>query len=362
MRRRLGRFLRVLLVGVIGWGVLVGSVAGVLIHRDQAAAAARAPLPALHVRLLRRDVWAYHHFPAYRTPIPVLGYHGIGSQRNYLTVTRKLFSQQMAALHLGGFHTISIATYARYLEGKAVKLPSRPILLTFDDGRIDSYRGADRVLARYHYQASMFVVAAWVSEHPGFALHWDELAAMQGSGRWSIQEHAGREHTRYRTDAKGDLGEAYAYRRWIPGSNGGGQKESFAAYKRRVTGDIAWGEAQLRAHIPGYRPYAFAVPYSNYGQRRTNDPRIPRFFLAMLHRHFPVVFDGDYLDEGASRPQEPKGRTPPGLSYRITMGPQVGAATLDCRLYDFTAVLAMWREYSCIQPGPIGEAPRDSED
>jgi peptidoglycan/xylan/chitin deacetylase (PgdA/CDA1 family) len=40
-------------------------------------------------------------------------------------------------------------------------------LITFDDGRVDSYRGADKVLARYHYQATMFVVAAWVTQHPG---------------------------------------------------------------------------------------------------------------------------------------------------------------------------------------------------
>jgi peptidoglycan/xylan/chitin deacetylase (PgdA/CDA1 family) len=363
MLRRLARFLRLLVVGVVGWGVLVGAVAAVLVHREQASAAARAPMPALDVRLLRRDVWAYQHFPTYQGPIPVLCYHAISLRRSYLTVSRRLFAQQMAALHLGGFHTISIATYARYVERQPVKLPTRPILITFDDGRIDSYRGADRVLARYGFQATMFVVAAWVTEHPGFSLHWSELAKMQASGRWQIQEHAGREHTHYPVDPKGDLGEAYAYRRWIAGTNGAsGHLESFAEYKRRVTSDIQWGEAQLRAHIPGYQPYAFAVPYSNYGQRETNDPRIPRFFLGMLHRHFPVVLDGDYLDEGAARPEEPKGRTPIGLSYRITMGPLVGVATLDCRLYDFAVRLPLWREYSCIQPGPIGQTPHDSQD
>ena len=319
-------------------------------------------MPALNVRLLRRDVWAYQHFPAFTTPIPVLCYHAIGSKKNYLTVSRKLFAQQMAALHVGGFHTISIATYTRYIQGNPVTLPSRPILITFDDGRIDAYRGADRVLARYHYQATMFVVAEWVTRFPGFALHWSELDRMQRSGRWQIQEHAGREHTHYPVDSNGDLGEAYAYRRWISGPNAAGHLETFAAYRRRVTRDVEWGEAEMRAHVTGFHPYAFAVPYSNYGQRQTNDPRIPRFFLAMLHRHFPLVFDGDYLDEGATRPEEPKGRTPHGLSYRITMGSQIGAATIECRLFDFVLRVPMWREYSCIQPGPIGEVPHDSQD
>lgn len=361
MIRALKRVMRIVVVGVAGWGILIGMVAFVIVHRDEAAAAAREPMPALRVGLPRRDLWAYHHFPMYRAPIPVLAYHGISSQKNYLTVTRKVFAEQMAALHAGGFHTISTATYASYVLGEAVELPSRPILITFDDGRLDSYRGADLVLARYHYQATMFVVAAWVTEHPGFALHWSELAGMQQSGRWDMQEHAGHEHTRYPIDATGRLGEAYAYRRWIPGDHAKGHPESFVAYKRRVTADIEWGEAQLRAHIPGYHPYAFAVPYSNYGQRATNDPRIPRFFLHLIHQHFAVAVDGDYLDEGPDRPEEPKGRTPKNLTYRITMGPLVGVETLDCRLHEYAVRSPMWHEYACIQPGPVGHIPHDSE-
>ncbi|HEY2788341.1 MAG TPA: polysaccharide deacetylase family protein, partial [Gaiellales bacterium] len=243
---RILRSLRTLLVGVVGWGTLVGGAAAVLVHRDEVAAAARAPEPALRVSLPRRDAWAWAHFPAGRNAVPVLCYHGIGSQKNYLTVTRRMFAQQMLALHTGGFHAISMGQYARFVEGKPVRLPTRPILITFDDGRLDSYRGADSVLARFGYRATMFVVAAWVTQHPGFALHWDELAKMQASGRWSIQEHAGREHTHVPIDAAGTLGEAYAYRRWIAGPGGGGHMESFAAYRRRVSGDVAWGERQLR--------------------------------------------------------------------------------------------------------------------
>ena len=41
---------------------------------------------------------------------------------------------------------------------------------------------------------------------------------------------------------------------------------------------------------------AFAVPYGDYGQEQTNDPRIPAFTLPWLDRHFSVVFGGDYLD------------------------------------------------------------------
>src|SRR4029077_2139206 len=209
------------------------------------------------------------------------------------------------------------AQYARYAEtGSTDGLPSRPILLTFDDGRLDSFRGADPALARFHDTATIFVVASWPESRPDWALHWSELEKMQESGRWDVQEHAGTGHHHIRTDAEGHHGEFYAYRGWQEG-----HLESFPEYEHRVTHDVKWGEYMLRRHIPGYRPLGFAVPYSNYGQRFTNDPRIPGFFFSFLHRRFPVVIDGDYLDEGVARPAEIKGRGGRSVSYRIPQGP-----------------------------------------
>ena len=49
----------------------------------------------------------------------------------------------MAMLAADGFHAISIAQYARFAGGDVAALPDRPILITFDDGRLDSYQGAD---------------------------------------------------------------------------------------------------------------------------------------------------------------------------------------------------------------------------
>jgi hypothetical protein len=108
----------------------------------------------------------------------------------------------------------------------------------------------------------------------------------------------------------------------------------------------------LADHVPGYRPLAFAVPYSNYGQRFTNDTRIAPFFFHFLHRRFPVLIDGDYLDEGVERPSEIKGRGGHAVSYRITQGPADSLPVLACRLRDFVLRVPFWREYGCIQSGP----------
>ena len=122
-----------------------------------------------------------------------------------------------------------------------------------------------------------------------------------------------------------------------------------ATYKKRVTSDVKWGEEMLTEHIPDYKPLAFAVPYSNYGQRFTNEPRIPDFFLHFLHTQFPVVIDGDYLDEGKDRPFEVKGRGDGKVSYRITQGPADSLPVLACRLRDFVLQVPIWQEYSCLK-------------
>ena len=45
-------------------------------------------------------------------------------------------------------------TYRTAITG----LPAKPVLLTFDDGRLDSYRGADAPLQRMGMHAAMFVI------------------------------------------------------------------------------------------------------------------------------------------------------------------------------------------------------------
>ena len=169
---------------------------------------------------------------------------------------------------------------------------------------------------------------------------------MAKSGRWDVQEHAGTGHHHIVVDAAGDRGEYYAYRRWRQG-----KLESYPAYRRRVSHDVEWGEQMLAEKIPGYKPLAFAVPYSNYGQRATNDERIPRYMFNFLHAHFPVLIDGDYLDEGKERKHEIKGRGGHEISYRITQGPVESLPVLSCRLRDFVLRVPLWREYACTQGG-----------
>src|SRR6202008_3161654 len=90
-----------------------------------------------------------------------------------------------AMLAADGFHTISSAQYVRFREGNVAQLPDRPILITFDDGRVDSFQAADPVLARYGMRATVFAITANADRaEPGY-LGWSQLARMAASRRWA---------------------------------------------------------------------------------------------------------------------------------------------------------------------------------
>jgi peptidoglycan/xylan/chitin deacetylase (PgdA/CDA1 family) len=222
--------------------------------------------------------------------IPVLLYHGVADRSEFsnqadafYAVEPGDFAKQMALLHHAGYRAITLEQFRAFHRGEAVGLPARPILITFDDGRADA-RNADAVLERYGWSATMFVDVGAVHRNAAEYATWEELAAMQRSGRWSIQLHAGRGHHNIRYGAgEREVGPFYAYK---DARNG----ETLADWHARVVDDLEWGEQQLRRHVPGYRPLAFAPPFGAYGQLDTNDPRIPKLMAQELRRRFGLVF------------------------------------------------------------------------
>jgi peptidoglycan/xylan/chitin deacetylase (PgdA/CDA1 family) len=244
------------------------------------------PLAAPAVRFTASENARYTPLPAHPDAVPVLAYHGINNRSDGYSVTQAAFAKQMALLRRLGFRSLSIGQYVRFLRGDTAGLPPRPVLITFDDGRLDSYRGADRVLRAYGFRATMFVIPGLITPDSPFYLHWNELRSMEDSGRWDLQEHAGKGHYLVNYDRAGHTGPFYAYKRWTRSAG----QETLAAWEQRVTSDIYAGREALAEHLPRFVPLTFAVPYGNYGQRGTNDPRIPELMRAFLKRQFATIF------------------------------------------------------------------------
>jgi peptidoglycan/xylan/chitin deacetylase (PgdA/CDA1 family) len=243
--------------------------------------------PRVRLTAQEREIW--RPLPVSRAGIPVLLYHGIGRRSDFRDpadaaygITRYDFAKQMALLEAAGYRTISLEQFRAWEAGRPVALPAHPLLLTFDDSLDNAFDGADAVLRSLGWTAVMFVDVGHVDAHaPGYA-SWARLAAEERSGRWEMQLHAGRGHHDIVYDAARTTGPFYAYRVL--------SREGIEDWSRRALGDIEWGQAKLAAHVPGYRPLAFAPPYGNYGQLSTDDPRIPHRLGTWLRARFGLVF------------------------------------------------------------------------
>ena len=108
--------------------------------------------------------------------------------------------------------------------------PARPLLLTFDDARADSWTGADGILDELGFNAVMFVDVGRVEGGDPEYLTWPELRTVQDSGSWQLQLHAGEGHRQIRYGpGDDDYGPFYAYTE---------EDEDFDGWRDRARSDI----------------------------------------------------------------------------------------------------------------------------
>ena len=105
--------------------------------------------------------------------VPILTYHYIrvnpnaGDRMGFaLSVTPAAFAAEMDWLVGNGYHAITTEDLYAYLTG-ARGLPSRPVILTFDDGYADFYTTALPVLRNHDFRAVAYVVSGFIGQ-PGY--------------------------------------------------------------------------------------------------------------------------------------------------------------------------------------------------
>jgi len=260
----------------------------------EAVSPERRPLPAPALVQSDDDRASFVTVRARPNAIPVLLFHGICAEQcsddDIYSLPRAELARMFLMLRSAGYTTISAADYSRFLHGDSAGLPARPVLVTFDDGRLDAYRLGDSLLQALDMQAVMYVITA-NAETAGRFVGWPEMKAAAASGRWSIQLHADGGHVKIPADRTAELRPAYAVRRYDAALATEGHLETHDAWRERTEGDLARGEALLRAELPGhYRPISFAVPFGNYGQLWSNDTTIARELRDALDARFEVWF------------------------------------------------------------------------
>jgi peptidoglycan/xylan/chitin deacetylase (PgdA/CDA1 family) len=121
---------------------------------------------------LEIPILLYHYI---RTPPPstrdLVGYN--------LSVAPVVFSSQLDWLAAHGYHTITFQDVRQYWN-RVAQLPSRPVIITLDDGYQDLYSAAYPILVSHGFKAVAYIVSAFVGRR-GYVTA-DEVVEMDRHG------------------------------------------------------------------------------------------------------------------------------------------------------------------------------------
>lgn len=203
--------------------------------------------------------------------LPVLLYHSIcenESDESQYTVSAARFESDLKWLKDHGFTSVSAGQLIEYVQNGA-PLPSRPVLITFDDGYMNNYTLAFPLLQKYHMKAIISVIGSKCDEssedlYPDQAtsgLNWGQVALMSSSGLAEIGNHTYDLHK-------------------ISGSRKGADRlpgESYEDYATLLTADLSLAQQKIDSACSsepsaldetsihcGAQPMIFAWPYGAY--------------------------------------------------------------------------------------------------
>lgn len=140
---------------------------------------------------------------AKRHDLPVLVYHKVGlppkgSKLKNLWVSPKRLKSHIGYLKKRGYNTIGFSDLARAMRGGR-PLPSKPVLITFDDGYKNNYTEAFEILKETGAKANIFIVYNTVGKSNSWhdpsgepwinMLDWNMIKEMQNSGLVEFGSH-----------------------------------------------------------------------------------------------------------------------------------------------------------------------------
>jgi peptidoglycan/xylan/chitin deacetylase (PgdA/CDA1 family) len=278
----LGRASRRLTGGLLSAAIVVVP-AGVFVK--ESLGDVMTQLPAKTVQLSPSALARYAALTPYKGAVPVVTYHDISNSGTRYAVTPEHFAAQLAMLHAAGFHTITAAQFTSFLAGSGT-LPSKPIMLTFDDGASSAWRVADPLLERYGMHAVIFVITSEIGRHAPYYLTSAQLNSLRDSGRWDLEAHTDNGHHSVQSSPDGAAGPFLTTREWLPAFD---RYETLAEYTTRVREDL--DRCLEKLHARGVNPQLFAFPFSA-ATTPTNDPRV----IPILYRLVAERFTASLVD------------------------------------------------------------------
>ena len=182
--------------------------------------------------------------------VPILMYHDISYLGYGYSKTPEVFRKQMQELKDAGFHTVFYSQLIDFVEN-GTPLPSKPIVITLDDGYRSNYLYAFPILEELDMKAEISLIGGAI-QYSDWGLKWDDVREMTASGLISFQAHTYLMHSDD-SDQGGRQGVLKS-----PG-------ESWQAYVEALDADTVKILDLLEAKT-GIRPVAFTYPRGKWNK------------------------------------------------------------------------------------------------
>lgn len=199
--------------------------------------------------------------------VPILLYHGIVKKEDAANTTLNNFINQMEALKKEGYETISLEQFYLFKKGK-FNLPKRPIIITFDDGRKDSFYPTDTILKKLGFNAVLFVATGPMIDGNNFYLTKDEIKYVYDTGRWEIQAHGRYSHNHINSELGFDQ-RFLSSKKFLQDKQ---RYETDLEFIERIEADYLNGNKDLE-EITSQTPKYLAVPMNDYGLSQESNYR-----------------------------------------------------------------------------------------
>lgn len=176
------------------------------------------------------------------TAIPVLMHHYFVDDAvtdNDAEVNYTNLIMELNFLNDSGYHTITDVEYYNWTQG-TFTLPSKPIIIVWDDGKSSVINNVTNIMARYGYRGVAAVVTSYINTSS--YMNWSDLRNLTTVWNWSIASHSDSHCSLGITD-NGTTGQ------WCNGST---MLTNLSVSKAKIINEV------------GYTPITFIHPYNDW--------------------------------------------------------------------------------------------------
>ncbi len=185
-------------------------------------------------------------------------------------IDTKMLTNMFSWLQANGYHPVTLDQIGEARRG-GKPLPSRPILLTFDDGYESHYTKVFPLLKQFRFPAVFALVTQWTDAPPGakvklsdkqivgrdFFMNWDQIREIQASGLVEFATHTHDMHHGMLGNPQGNEMPAASTHVYLPKL---GRYETDDEYRKRVRGDLQRSIDMIRKYT-GANVQSVVWPY-----------------------------------------------------------------------------------------------------